>query len=174
LEGTGSIVLDRANQIAYACLSERTDARLFKDYCDFMHYEEVVFHSVDSGGMPIYHTNVMMAVGTTFVVICLDSIKDTTQRATVVNSFEATGKEIIEITLKQMGEFAGNMLQVKNTEGAHFLIMSTRAYKALTKTQIELIKKHTKILHSDLKVIETYGGGSARCMMAEVFLPEKV
>ena len=174
LEGTGSMILDRHHKIVYACRSVRTNEELLDQFCYFMVYDKVLFDAVDSDGVPIYHTNVMMAVGTTFVVICLDSIKDKTQRQAVVNSFEATGKEIIDISLDQMGNFAGNMLQVKNTEGAQFLIMSTRAYKVLTKTQIELIEKHTQILHSDLKVIETYGGGSARCMMAEVFLQEKV
>ena len=162
------------DRIVYACRSARTNEELLDQFCYFMVYDKILFDAVDANDVPIYHTNVMMAVGTTFVVICLDSIKDLTQRAAVVNSFEATNKEIIEITLEQMGNFAGNMLQVKNTDGDHFLIMSTRANKALTKTQIELIEKHTQILHSDLKVIETYGGGSARCMMAEVFLSEKV
>ena len=172
LEGTGSMILDRHHKIVYACRSARTNEELLDQFCYFMVYEKVVFDAVDSADVPIYHTNVMMALGTTFVVICLDSIKDKTQRAAVVKSFDATGKEIIDISLEQMANFAGNMLQVKNTEGAHFLIMSTRAYKSLTKAQIELIEKHTQILHSDLKVIETYGGGSARCMMAEVFLPK--
>lgn len=174
LEGTGSMILDRHHKIVYACRSVRTNEELLDQFCYFMVYDKVLFDAVDGDGIPIYHTNVMMAIGTTFVVICLDAIKDKTQRQAVVNSFEATGKAIIDISLDQMGNFAGNMLQVKNTSGEHFLIMSTRAYKSLSKAQIELIEKHTQILHSDLKVIETYGGGSARCMMAEVFLPEKV
>jgi len=172
LEGTGSMILDRHHKLVYACRSVRTNEELLDQFCYFMVYDKVLFDAIDADGIPIYHTNVMMALGTTFVVICLDSIKDKTQRAMLVKSFEATGKEIIDISLEQMGNFAGNMLQVKNTEGGHFLIMSTRAYKSLTEAQIELIEKHTQILHSDLKVIETYGGGSARCMMAEVFLPK--
>jgi len=115
----------------------------------------------------------MMALGTTFVVICLDSIKDKAQRAFVMESFEKTDKDIIDISLAQMNNFAGNMLQVKNKAGQHYLVMSSRAYASLTQEQIIQIKQHTQILHSDLTVIETYGGGSARCMMAEVFLPRK-
>ncbi len=173
LEGTGSMILDRHHKLVYACRSVRTNEELLDQFCYFMCYEKVLFDAVDDKGVPIYHTNVMMALGTTFVVICLDSIKDKEQRVALVASFEQTNKDIIDISLAQMGNFAGNMLQVKNREGEHFLVMSSRAYESLTAEQIQQIEKHTQILHSDLKVIETYGGGSARCMMAEVFLPEK-
>ena len=115
----------------------------------------------------------MMALGTTFVIICLESIPDKTQQQALVDSFAKAGKAIITISFAQLEAFAGNMLQVKNKEGQHFLVMSSRAFKVLTNSQIQQIKKHTQILHSDLSVIETYGGGSARCMMAEVFLEEK-
>ena len=174
LEGTGSMVLDRHHKIVYACRSVRTNEDLLDQFCYFMCYEKVLFDAVDTQNMPIYHTNVMMALGTTFVVICLDSIKGEAQKALLIASFEKTNKDIIDISLAQMAEFAGNMLQVKNTAGEHYLVMSSRAYNALTAAQIQQIEQHTQILHSDLKVIETYGGGSARCMMAEVFLPEKV
>jgi len=173
LEGTGSMILDRHHKLVYACRSVRTNEELLDQFCYFMCYEKVLFDAVDTQDVPVYHTNVMMALGTTFVIICLDSIKDSTQRALVVQSFEQTNKHIIDISLAQMGEFAGNMLQVKNKDGEHFLVMSSRAYKSLRPEQIQQIEKHTQILHSDLKVIETYGGGSARCMMAEVFLPRK-
>jgi len=173
LEGTGSMILDRQNKLVYACRSVRTNEELLDQFCYFMVYEKVLFDAVDSGGLPIYHTNVMMALGTTFVVICLETIKDKEQREMLVNSFQNTHKEIIAISLQQLENFAGNMLQVKNVDGEHFLIMSSRAYQSLTKAQVSKIEKHTQILHSDLTVIETYGGGSARCMMAEVFLPEK-
>ena len=173
LEGTGSMVLDRHHKIVYACRSVRTNEDLLDQFCYFMCYEKVLFDAVDAQNMPIYHTNVMMALGTTFVVICLDSIKEEAQKALLIASFEKTNKDIIDISLAQMAEFAGNMLQVKNTAGEHYLVMSSRAYNALTAAQIQQIEQHTQILHSDLKVIETYGGGSARCMMAEVFLPRK-
>ena len=171
LEGTGSMILDRHHNLVYACRSIRTSEELLDQFCYFMGYDKILFDAVDKNNLPIYHTNVMMTLGTTFVVICLDSIKEIEQREKLLSSFEKTGKEIIAISLAQMENFTGNMLQVKNKAGDHFLVMSTRAFDALNKKQIKQIEKHTHILHSDLKVIETYGGGSARCMMAEVFLP---
>ncbi len=173
LEGTGSMILDRHHKIVYACRSVRTNEELLDQFCYFMCYEKMLFDAVDDQNIPIYHTNVMMALGTTFAVICLDSIKNPKQRAAIIASFAKTNKDIIDISLAQMGNFAGNMLQVKNKTGEHYLVMSSRAHASLTTEQIVQIEKHTQILHSDLKVIETYGGGSARCMMAEVFLPEK-
>ncbi len=169
LEGTGSIIIDRVNQIAYASLSIRTDEKLFEDYCQFMKYKKAVFHSVDVEGVPIYHTNVMMALGEDFVVICLDSIPDQKEQEQLKELFKETNKKIISITLDQMAHFAGNMLQLKNKEEETFLIMSTQAFKSLTAKQIQEIESYTNILHSDLTIIETYGGGSARCMIAEVF-----
>jgi len=169
LEGTGSLILDRQNKIAYACISERTHPNLLDQYCDFMNFQKVLFRSVDKNGLPIYHTNVMMALGETFVVICLESIPDETEQAILKQYFRRTNKEIISITMDQVYAFAGNMLQVKNEQGDTYLIMSSQAYHSLTDTQIIQIEQHTSILHSDLNTIETYGGGSARCMMAEVF-----
>ncbi len=169
LEGTGSIIIDRANQIAYASLSIRTDEKLFEDYCQFMKYKKVVFNSVDVDGIPIYHTNVMMAIGIDFVIICLDSIPDLIEKEKLKEQFAETNKKIITISLDQMAQFAGNMLQVKNTEDKSFLVMSTQAFNSLNKDQIQQIEAHTNILHSDIRTIETYGGGSARCMIAEVF-----
>ena len=172
LEGTGSIIFDHPHRLAYACLSPRTDAALLGELCRKIGYTEVVFHAVDVGGQDIYHTNVMMALGETFVVICLDSVRDTAERNMLVNKFAVTGKEIIDISLEQMGAFAGNMLQVRNTAGDTILVMSETAYRALTPAQVRTLEAHTRLLYSPIQTIETYGGGSARCMMAEVFLPE--
>ena len=173
LEGTGSMIFDRPNKIVYACRSVRTDEEVLDEFCRLNGYTKVLFDPVDRAGDPIYHTNVMMAVGNTFVVICMDSIKSEEQRNNLISHFGKTDKEVIDISLDQMEEFAGNMLQVKNSRNEHFLVMSSRAFKSLSPDQIAQIERHTQILHSDLKVIETYGGGSARCMMAEVFLPPK-
>lgn len=174
LEGTGSIIFDHQNRLAYACLSPRTDAGLLDELCQSIGYEPVVFHAVDAARQDIYHTNVMMALGETFVVICLDSVRDAAERARLVKKFADTGKEIIEIDLDQMNAFAGNMLQVRNNREETLLVMSEQAFRALRPEQIQALEQHTRLLHSPLDTIETYGGGSARCMMAEVFLPEVV
>lgn len=171
LESTGSLVLDRPNGIAYACLSVRTDEDLVDEFCRLMHYQKCVFRSVDRGGEPVYHTNVMMAVGEGFVVICLESVPDPNEQQMLRERFAHTRKEVIEISLDQMYAFAGNMIQVKNQAGAPFLVMSSQAYRSLNPEQIARLQAHTSILHSELSTIETYGGGSARCMIAEVFLP---
>lgn len=174
LEGTGSIIFDHQHRLAYACLSPRTDPDLLEELCQAMGYQKVVFHSTDDNGQDIYHTNVMMALGETFVVICLDSLQDKTERKMLEDTFHKTGKEIVDISLAQMNAFAGNMLQVRNTEGQTILVMSSQAYRALVPAQIEQLKKHTRLLHAPIDTIETYGGGSARCMMAEVFLPTRL
>lgn len=171
LEGTGSIIFDHQNRLAYACLSPRTDANLLEELCQKIGYQKVVFHAVDANGQDIYHTNVMMALGETFVVICLDSVRDSQERKMLEEKFAATNKEIVDISLEQMGAFAGNMLQVRNTAGDTILVMSEQAYRSLTPLQIKTLEAHTKLLYSPIETIETYGGGSARCMMAEVFLP---
>lgn len=172
LEGTGSMILDRPNRLVYACLSPRTDPELLEEFGQITGYTPVVFHAVDGQGQDIYHTNVMMAMGESFVVIVMDSIRDPQEKADLEALFKVTDKEVIDLSLEQMQSFAGNMLQVRNTSGETFLVMSTQAYEALRPQQIERIEKHTRILHSPIKTIETYGGGSARCMMAEVFLPK--
>jgi hypothetical protein len=174
LEGTGSMVLDREHKIAYACLSQRTDANVLNDFCAQLGYTAQVFTATDANGYPIYHTNVMMCVADRYVIICLDSITDATERKATVDCIAKTSKEIIAITLDQMNHFAGNMLQVNNEKGDTFLIMSSQAYTALTSEQVEAIESYNPILHSSLETIERNGGGSARCMMAEVFLPERV
>ena len=173
LEGTGSLILDRANRLAYACLSPRTSPELLNRFCEIADYEPVAFHSVDGNGQEIYHTNVMMALGETFVVICLDTVQDESERGLLLQKFKETQKELVEITYDQMMHFAGNMLQVRNEKGATFLVMSEQAFQSLRKDQIAQIEKHTKILYSPIPTIETLGGGSVRCMMAEVFLPPK-
>lgn len=171
LEGTGSMVLDRDHHLAYACLSERTHENLLEQFCTELGYTSVAFSALDMQGAPIYHTNVMMCVADLYVVVCLDSIATDLEREMLVAQIQSTGKTIISISLEQMNHFAGNMLQVKNLRGEKFLIMSTQAYQSLQKEQVEAIEAFNKILHSPIPTIETNGGGSARCMMAEIFLP---
>ena len=171
LEGTGSMVLDRDNRIAYACLSPRTDETVLADFCRQMNYKPVVFDATDGNGQAIYHTNVLMCVADKYVVICLESIADLEQRQFVSETIIKSGKKIIAITLHQMNHFAGNMLQVENDKAEKLLVMSTQAYDSLTTEQAEILKSYNSIIHSPLTTIETNGGGSARCMMAEVHLP---
>jgi hypothetical protein len=173
LEGTGSMVLDRNENIAYACISPRTNGAILEEFCKEMHFTPVLFHAHDINDSEIYHTNVMMCVADKYVVICLDAIKNVNEKSTVIHSIENSGKQIIPISLQQMNSFAGNMLQVQNNNGNKFLIMSSQAYHALTPQQITQLQSYNSILHSSLTTIETNGGGSARCMMAEVFLPLK-
>jgi hypothetical protein len=173
LEGTGSMVLDRSNHLAYACLSVRTHENVLQQFCDEMGYQPVVFNAVDDSGAAIYHTNVMMCVADRYVVICLESIADEMEHQYVQEQILATGKSIIPISMEQMNHFAGNMLQVKNILGEKLLIMSSQAYQSLDKEQIETLNSYNTIVHSDIRTIESNGGGSARCMIAEVFLPLK-
>lgn len=173
LEGTGSMILDRVNKICYACTSPRTEEGLLDLFCELGHYQKAAFQSVDANGDDIYHTNVMMALGEDFVVIGLDTIKDEGQKKMLLDLFEKTNKAVIDISFDQILKFAGNMLQVRNEAGQTYLVMSQQAYKSLTEEQIKEIEMRTKILHSPIETIETLGGGSARCMMAEVFLPKK-
>ena len=175
LEGTGSIVLDRENGKAYCALSPRADEELFIEFCEDFEYSPVIFEAfqtVDSARKLIYHTNVMMCIGDTFAVICADCIDDKKERKMVLENLKADGKEIILITEEQVNNFAGNMLQVRGTADKRYLVMSNSAYQSLTKSQIDKIEKHCDILHASLDIIEACGGGSARCMMAEVFLPK--
>lgn len=172
LEGTGSMILDRPNRLAFACLSQRTTQAAFEEWAQLMGYEAVAFHAVDTVGTPIYHTNVMMAIGSTHAVICLAAIPDIAQREWVVAKIEASGRSILPISQAQMGQFAGNMLEVKG-EQASYWVMSASAYHALEPAQLEALQQHgQQILYSDLSTIETYGGGSARCMLAELFVPK--
>lgn len=174
LEGTGSMILDRVNRLVYACVSARTEPMLLDEFCEWAGYTKVEFRAVDKARQPIYHTNVMMAIGDEFAIICMATVADKRDKAKLLKRFAVTGKKWIDITIDQMNAFAGNMLQVENDKGKTFLVMSSQAYNSLTTKQITEIEQYTEILHSPLYTIEKYGGGSARCMMAEVFLPEKV
>ena len=175
LEGTGSIVLDRLNRKAYCAVSERSNEELLIEFCEDFEYTPVVFNafqSVKEVRELIYHTNVMMCVADNFVIICLDCIDDKKQRNNVIAHLKEDGKEIIKISENQVNSFAGNMLQILDRNNNSLLIMSESAYNVLTRTQKDIINRYAKIVFSSLNTIETYGGGSARCMMAEVFLPK--
>lgn len=176
LEGTGSLLLDRVNKKAYCALSPRADEDLFVEFCEDFEYTPVIFtanQTVNGARKAIYHTNVMMCLAETFAVICLDSIDDKKERKNVLKHLKEDGKEVIDITEEQVNSFAGNMLQVQGKNEERFLVMSQAAHDSLTQSQISKIHKHCKIISSSLDVIEGCGGGSARCMMAEVFLPQK-
>jgi hypothetical protein len=172
LEGTGSMVLDRENKIAYACLSPRNNTEVLKAFCEYTGYKAITFNAFDQRGQAIYHTNVLMAIGSRFAVICLDSITNTQEKETVIASLKETRKEIIEITFEQMNSFAGNMLEVKNTAGETLIVMSQTAYLSLIDEQKTALEKYGKLVYADINNIETNGGGSARCMIAEVHLPQ--
>ena len=174
LEGTGSLLLDRVNSKAYCALSPRADEELFIEFCEDFDYAPVIFEAfqtVDSERKLIYHTNVMMCLGETFAVICSDCIDDKKERKMVLDNLEENGKEIILITEAQMNNFAGNMLEVRGANDKRYLVMSAAAHQSLSPKQIEQLEQHAEILSSSLDTIEACGGGSARCMMAEIFLP---
>lgn len=171
LEGTGSLVLDRVHRIAYACRSPRTDPELLEAWGRELGYEPFVFDALDAAGGAIYHTNVMMAVGDTFAVVCLESVQPPEAREALARRLRDTGHEILEISLAQMEAFAGNMLQVHNADGERFTVLSARAHAALGEAQRALLARHSGLIVVPLDVIETYGGGSVRCMLAEVFPP---
>lgn len=176
LEGTGSIVLDRENGKAYCALSPRSDEELFIEFCEDFEFSPVLFEAfqtVDGERKLIYHTNVMLCIGDTFAVICAESIDDKKERKMVLDSLRGDGKEIILITEAQVNSFAGNMLEVRGADDRRYLVMSSSAYQSLTKKQIAQLEEHLTILSSSLDTIEACGGGSARCMMAEVFLPKE-
>jgi hypothetical protein len=173
LEGTGSMIIDRPNNIVYACLSERTDATLLDKFNVLMGTKSVVFRSLDKEGHEIYHTNVMMALGEDFVVICMESIPDEESKKRLYKSFSDTGKEVIEISQKQTESFAGNMLEVKGRDNMRYLCMSETAYNSLTLSQKEKLSAKTELLPIPIHNIEKFGGGSVRCMMAEIFLPAR-
>ena len=176
LEGTGSMILDRQNKICYAALSDRTNLIALNDFCNRALYNPVTFKSyqkVEGKINLIYHTNVMMCVADQYAIVCLDTIHNTKEREILISSLEKTNKEIIEISEKQCNSFAGNMLQVSNTNDQKFLVMSSTAYKCLNTTQKKKILNYNKVIHSNLEQIEKLGGGSARCMIAENFLQKK-
>ncbi len=174
LEGTGSILMDRFNEKVYCALSARAHEELVIEFCEDFECTPVIFsayQTVEDKRLPIYHTNVMMCLGEQYAVICLDSIDDKKEKKNVLNHLKKDGKEIITITEEQMHHFAGNMLQVADSNEQRYLVMSSAAYNSLTAEQLSTLEKYNPILHSSLDTIETCGGGSARCMMAEVFLP---
>jgi hypothetical protein len=175
LEGTGSIILDRTNEIAYCALSPRADEELFIEFCEELEYSPVVFNAfqtVENQRKPIYHTNVLMCIGSSFAVLCAEAIDDLKERKMVMQQLRSSGKELILITEDQVNNFAGNMLEIVGTNDKKYVVMSTSAYNSLNENQRKTLEKHTEILHSSLDTIEACGGGSARCMMAEVFLPK--
>jgi hypothetical protein len=174
LEGTGSMVLDRENKIAYACLSPRTDSDVLHLFCEQTGYKAITFEAVDERGKAVYHTNVLMCIGSKFAVICRDSIANPHQRIVVKESLMANHKEIIDISFDQMNQFAGNMLEVKNKAGEVLIVMSQNAYNALLEEQKTVLTKYGRLIYADINTIEINGGGSARCMMAEVHLPSTV
>ncbi|HEX9980750.1 MAG TPA: arginine deiminase-related protein [Flavobacterium sp.] len=175
LEGTGSMLFDRTNRKVYCALSPRADEELLIEFCEDFEYTPVIFeafHTVHGERKLIYHTNVMMCLGDTFAVICADCIDDKKERKAVLQSLKEDGKEVILITEEQVNSFAGNMLEVSGANDKRYLIMSKQAHQSLTPKQVAQLEKHCEILSSSLDTIEACGGGSARCMMAEVFLPK--
>ena len=176
LEGTGSMILDRENRVAYCSISNRSNEELFIEFCEDFEFTPVLFNSYQSVGnkrLPIYHTNVMMCIASDYVIVCLDSVDDKKQRKNVSNFINNTGKKLIEITENQVESFAGNMLELLNDKGESILVMSSSAEDSLNENQKNIIKKYSRIVSSDINTIEACGGGSARCMMAEIFLPKK-
>ncbi|MCU0427500.1 MAG: arginine deiminase-related protein [Candidatus Kapabacteria bacterium] len=174
LEGTGSLVLDRVNKIAYANRSSRMHSEALRDFARRMGYTAIEFSSRRKDGGQIYHTNVIMAVGEGAAVICSEVLPDEKERALVLDSLRKHQGTVIEITEAQMNEFAGNMLHLRTKDGNKVWVMSSRAYQALLPEQKAALERDSTLLHAPLDVIERYGGGSARCMLAEIFVPEKV
>jgi hypothetical protein len=169
LEGTGSIVFDHINKIAYACISPRTNEDLLNKVALLLGYKAISFYSFDELGKEIYHTNVVMCVGTGFVVICLDSVSSTFEKEKLTKLFKDSGLEIVAISTDQMNNFAGNMLELRNTDNKKFLAMSQTAYNSLKREQITTLEKYAELLPISIPTIEGIGGGSVRCMIAEIF-----
>ena len=169
LEGTGSMIFDRDKRIAYCCRSPRTSEKVLADFCSRMNYDALVFDATDKEGNLIYHTNVMMEVGTQVAVICAEAIRDEKERQKVLSRLATTGKIIVEISLDQVAQFAGNMLELKSRNGHPLMVMSASARNTLTPSQENSIATFSQIVSADLHTIETNGGGSARCMLAELF-----
>jgi hypothetical protein len=174
LEGTGSLILDRINKVAYACRSQRTHPVPLAYFGRIMEYEIVDFDAtqrINGKASPIYHTNVMMHIGTEIAVVCLDSIPLASEKLKVQEYLEKTGKKMIPITSKQKFQFAGNMLEIKDKDGGKLTVMSDTAYQSLGQVQVQTIQRYTDLVVPNIATIEKLGGGSARCMMAEIFLP---
>jgi len=173
LEGTGSLVLDRISRVAYACLSPRTDVEVLEDFCQRTGFEPLAFHAVDADGIPIYHTNVMMALGRGYAVICDAAISDPAEHTAVLARLRQSGREIVSIDHEQMAAFAGNMLELINAEGHRLLVMSRRAEASLNDEQRAVLGKHARLLTAAIDDIEDSAGGGVRCMLAEIFLPRR-
>lgn len=173
LEGTGSVVFDHQNKLAYACISPRTDKELLIELCKRLDYKPVYFHAYDAKGIEIYHTNVLMTIAEGFAIVCLEAITNMVEREMVIESFSKTGHKIIDINFEQMNHFAGNMLALKNKQNKKLLVLSRSAFDSLNDDQKRIIDNYCEMIPLDIKTIETVGGGSARCMIAEIFLPKK-
>lgn len=169
LEGTGSIVFDHANRIAFSSVSERTNTQLLDKFCAIEGYNSFIFHSYDKKQNPIYHTNVMMSVASDFAVICLDALSESSDKVKLENKIRESGREIIPITIEQMGSYAGNMLALRNEKNEELMVMSETAEKSLSPFQKATINQYAEIVSLNIPTIETVGGGSARCMIAEIF-----
>ncbi len=174
IEGTGSIVFDHENKLAYACISPRTNEKLLDELCKKLNYTPIVFEALDLNGNQIYHTNVVMAIGKKYFVICLDCIENTLEKSMIIQKIKESGKELIEISISQMNSFAGNMLEVENSAEKSILVMSNTAYNSLNTSQIKILSNYSQLLPLAIKTIETIGGGSARCMMAEIYFSSKI
>ena len=173
LEGTGSIIFDHTHKIAYACLSCRTDKHVLEQLCEAIGYKSFSFYAYDRAGKEIYHTNVMMSIGKQFAIVCIESITDKKQREEMITSLQSTKHEVIAISIEQMNHFAGNMLEVQSKEGKAILALSETAHRSLTENQKNKLANCVDLLPCSINTIEIIGGGSARCMMAELFLPVK-
>lgn len=174
LEGTGSMIIDHENKVIYACISPRTNKALLDQFAKTHGYTAVSFHATDEHGIEVYHTNVIMHLGADYAVICLSSIENETERKLVVDSLTGTGHIIIDISMEQVRHYAGNMLQVKSSDHQLYTILSRQAFEHLTKAQQQQLQAHTRLLPIAIDTIETVGGGSVRCMMAEIFLNKKI
>ncbi len=171
LEGTGSVLFDRDKKLAYACLSSRTHMQVLDNLCHLMQYRNVAFNAVDESKKDIFHTNVMMSMGDKFVIICLEAIDMDFDKEQLLNNFKQANKEVIKISYEQMKHFAGNAIELYSDTGDRLLLMSTRAYESYSESQLKQLERYTRIIHTPLDTIETYGGGSASCMIAEIHLP---
>jgi hypothetical protein len=169
LEGTGSVVFDHENKKAYAAISSRTDAEILKELCTHLKYEPILFHAEDELGQAIYHTNVIMCVGTNFVVICLEAIANENDRVLILEAIRQSGKEVLNISMNQLKNFAGNMLVLKNMNQEALLVLSATAYESLNQNQLNFLSERVRLVVLPIETIETIGGGSARCMLAEIF-----
>lgn len=173
VEGTGSLIFDHVNQIAYASRSERTSEKLVREICTALHYTPILFDAVDEAGNPIYHTNVLMCVGERFAILCLDAIRNEEDQDLILNSLAATGHKVIAISYAQLNAFAGNMLEVKNVQGEPFVLLSQTAFNSLLPGQIDAITHFADLLPINIHTIESHGGGSVRCMVGGIHTAKK-